>query len=457
MQDNGWSKVGTQGRHRHVPSQPSKRGTPKSTPGHNPHQSTRAPKAELANNMPCDCQISLVALPATALASIFHHLDSVAGFRLAQTCHMCATEFAQQRRDFTRKACKELAPTVTRDPPDFDNRGGSSYGTTGNPVSMHVKWEQNPGSALRRLCAISQQADYVNLVNELWRQTWSKTLWSDLVCDGMPEVWPVPVNEHHNWGEWQLLPYIKIEIQIASDEHLRLPWNWLALMLLYAPAAGLRHCLFADAPQLPEELGSCCADSVHIHISLRRPAQADKFQLIMYKTLKDSSDFWSGNEDADDTCSVDSLYGYAYPNSNTVHVKPSSMQKVAITGSWCKMLPDALWSLWKAHHRYHARGMTVGDNIAVDLRDVYIADDSEQLFEYCAHWDLAFPPINVNNEFKPFACEVVGQSNWNLKRQQAKQRSQVKKVKAVGQKSKAGKSRSSQPSLTCQDVDFVIS
>lgn len=154
--------VGAQSKHRHVPSQP---GIPKSNPGCNP---TQAPQTK-----PHDCQLSLVALPATALTSIFHHLDSVDGFNLAQTCHACAAEFAHQQADFTQIVWEELAPTVTRDPPRGDCEG---YGTASNPVSLHVKQAKNPDSTLRRLYAVSQQPYCVDVVNELWRQAWPQAL-----------------------------------------------------------------------------------------------------------------------------------------------------------------------------------------------------------------------------------------------------------------------------------------
>ena len=76
---------------------------------------------------------------------------------------------------------------------------------------MRLKWEKNPGYALRRLYAISQQPDPVHLVNEMWRRAWPETLWSDLLCDGMPEHWLDDA------------PWINIEPQIASDEQLQLP------------------------------------------------------------------------------------------------------------------------------------------------------------------------------------------------------------------------------------------
>ena len=453
MQDNGWSRGGAQGRHRHVPSQQGITAMPKSILRHYPNQPTHTAKPDPTNNAPPDCQISLVVLPATALSSIFHHLDSVTGFRLAQTCRTCASEFAHQRSDFTRKACKEISPTVTRDPPHPSSYPyGYPYGTFGNPVSINLKWENNPGSALRRLYAISQQPDHVHLVNEMWRQAWPKTLWSNLLCDGMPESWPASDEDYMGYT----LLHVIIEIQVASEERLRLPWNWLALLLLHAPAAGLRHYYYANAPQMREEVAS----PIKIWINLQRPAQAEKFQLIMYKRPGSNSEVWSGKENPNDICAVYSLSDVGFPD--TIRVIPSSMQQVAITGSWCQVLPDASWPLWQARRGDHLRGLTEADHIAFDLWDMYVASrfDRCQCFEYTSDFFRTFfPPTGVStkfteefSEFKPFTCEVAGQSDWNPKLQKAK----VKKVKAKGQKRQAGKSRSSRASLSCQDIDWVI-
>lgn len=187
--------AGAQGRHRHVPPQP---GAPNSTALH-------------------DCRCSLLVLPATALAAIFDHLDSVDGFSLAQTCHACATEFAHQK---AQKIRQELALTISRDPPTGDS---PCYGTEMNPVSLHIKWEKNPDSALRRFYAISQRPDCVHFVNALWRQAWPEALWTDMLHDGLSWGWPdAQSNAHHedDHDEWEIC--VIVQVQIASDEPLQL-------------------------------------------------------------------------------------------------------------------------------------------------------------------------------------------------------------------------------------------
>ena len=189
------------------------------------------------------------------------------------------------------KCCTELLPVVFRDPP-FPCNGSDDdpYGTLDNPVTLHVVWKENPGAAMRRLYAISQQPDGVRFVNELWRQAWPKTLWSELLCDGIPAVLS-PATYCNG-------PVFMVNIQLSSDEPLWLPWDWLAQVLLHAPAAGLNYCLNADGVlQLQGQLP-------YIRVSVRRCAQAGRFQTVMYKTLYHGDDTWSGNEDTDDTCTL---------------------------------------------------------------------------------------------------------------------------------------------------------
>ena len=419
MQDSDWSRVGAEGRHRHVPFQKG-------------------------NGPP---QVSLAALPATALACIFHNLNSIAAFKLAQTCRACATEFAYQRRAFTSKAWNELVPTVTCDPQQARNIATHPQ----NVLPIHVKWEQNPGSALRRLYAYSQHPDSVYPLEEVWKQAWPKTIWSDLLCDGMPYTCrcayhsePLPV---------QL--YINVVIQIASDEQLKLPWNWLTLLVDYA-AGGLRHHLYATVPRLQEEYGD---GRLNVHISLQRPAQAGKMQEIMFKNFWDTIEFWSfwyDAEEADDLYSVNPWeVDHCLDELPWVLVTPINMQTVAITSNWCQVLPNALWPLWEARHGCHACGLTEGDNIAVDLRDMYLDDGLHQCCgEFADFTDLLCAQISVSNVSTPLT-KAASQSDWKVKRQQAKQRAKVKNMKAKGRNSQACKSRSSQASI-CQDIDWVI-
>ena len=240
----------------------------------------------------------------------------------------------------------------------------------------------------------------------------------------MPKAFPVPIRGSNG----QSLLHIEIQIQIRSDEPLQLPWNWLAGTLQYAPAAGLRHYLDTN---LPELLGGFAdiglrwgrfqhfqeGDCVCMDISLFRPAQADQFQFIMSRNLEGCNDTWLGVEEV--YHSFDMSY-HGCP-SNAIHVKPKHMQKVAVTGEWCQMLPDASKPLWKAHHGIDMGGQTVGDDIAADLHDSHYW--IQLMFDACEEcWSLMdVHVVPLNNDFKPFTCEVAGQSDWHLKKQQVKQ------------------------------------
>lgn len=184
------------------------------------------------------------------------------------------------------KCCQELAPLVTRLPPKEDINYGM-YGLYQNEVCLSAKWA-NPGAALRRIYTMSSQP---GAMNELWRHAWPKSLWSDLLADGLSETWPV-LEVDHNGYEHQL--HIRLRIDVASDEPLQLPWNWLAQYLLHTPAAALEHYLHAIDPQLSTWLFA--------EITLYRPAQAGRTQEVMFKSFSGFVELH--DDDASDTCSV---------------------------------------------------------------------------------------------------------------------------------------------------------
>lgn len=202
-----------------------------------------------------------------------------------------------------------------------------------------------------------------------------------------------------------------------------MPWNWLNLLVDDA-AGGLRHHLSATAPQLPVEL--IRDGELKVEISLQRPAQADKMQEIMHKIFWDSTDFqssWYEDEEATDLYSVNPWeVDHCLDELPWVLVTPINMQQVAITGSWCQVLPNALWPLWEARHGCHAYGMTEGDNIAVDLREFYLDDGLDQCCgEFADSTDLLCAQISGSNVSMPLT-KAADQSDWTVKRQQAKQR-----------------------------------
>ncbi|DBA98949.1 TPA: hypothetical protein ACH3X1_014693 [Trebouxia sp. C0004] len=89
-----------------------------------------------------------------------------------QPPYMTAKSYSSEACEKAQKIWEELALSVTRDPP----RGDSPYYCTEmDRVSLHVKWENNPGSA---------SGQTVWIINAVWRQAWAKTLWADVVRDG---------------------------------------------------------------------------------------------------------------------------------------------------------------------------------------------------------------------------------------------------------------------------------
>ncbi len=398
-QEHGWSRVEAQGRHKHVPSEP---GTLNSLRSH-------------------DCQLSLLALPATALASIFQHLDSVDSFKLAQTCHACATEFAHQKADFAQKVWRELALTVTRDPPKGDY---ALYGTNFDPVELRVKWEKNPGSALRRFYGISQRPDGGDLMNELWRQAWPEALWSDVLCDGLLCAWPAVHSEAHNTfncSKWQIQLCINVEFQVSSDEPLRFSWDWLAKTLLYAPVAGLRYHLNATASQqMQQDLHNqhVTADESHsahtrIQAHLHRPAQGDQLQEIMAKDwyYYPGSDvnYHSGCYDDWEYDPTGCFYHQAWASTQVevcgdLYRKSRHEQMVAITGSWCQALPDASVDVSYARYTSDSHGiyMTLGDDMVVDLK--HTAAQLEDSWR--AHFRCHVHGVTVGDEHLRHSAEL---------------------------------------------------
>lgn len=152
---------------------------------------------------------------------------------------------------------------------------------------------------------------------------------------------------------------------------------------------------------------------------------------VMFKTLHDGIDTWSGKEDADDYCSVDSFYP-DYP-TDAIHLAHAETchNRQLVRGA--------------SHHGCHV-GMTGKDVVAVEF--VYLAEPLKQTNE---GWfgDNLIAPSSVSNLFKLFTCKIAGWLDWNLERQQAKQQEKVKKVRAAGR-------ACPQASLAYQDIDLKI-
>ena len=325
-------------------------------------------------------------------------------------------------------------------------RGQDPCGTRENPVSLRLKW-QSPGYALQCIYDMSKQPA---LMNQLWRQVWPEYLWSDLLADGLSEVWPVTFNNYYGHEETSL-PYINVAIEIASDEKLCLPWDWLARCLLYAPAASLTYYLNASGPLALQQ------QDKEYYVSLHRPAQAYQTQRVMYKTFGADDwlwplqhtvfeDTWSAEEDADKTCSKFARPFDCLCNA-PIYTRPIHRQQVAITGSWCQVLPDADRDLSCVHFGYDMAGMTDGDDIAVEFERLVEVEEAGLCgTQYGVH--IAF------SEFIPFTCEIARHPDWKQKRQEAKKRAKGKKAKVARRRSKGevGMTRVSKASWLCEDM-----
>lgn len=322
-----WHKVGPRGKHKKVsvpvPSScsPSLLNHVAQTPDPSPHIL-----------LPSNESASLSSLPATALASIFHHLDCASALRLATTCHTCAAEYHAHVAEFAGKCWDELTPTVTCDDPDLEelqiseheHRHVDAQDTYGydSPVVLRVKWEHSQTKALDRIHTMSQTAGFLE---ELWRRTWPQKLWADLMADGMPELQP-----HLMLRGGPYSSCVCVHILMASDTFLQLPWDWLKMALQCAPAAALTQNLNANGLQ----------QNRTYEFTLHRPAQLGRTQEVMFRYFPHPQETLDELQDADDSRSVVSFDWLQQPASD-VYVRPEHQQMVAVTGSWCVELPDA--------------------------------------------------------------------------------------------------------------------
>lgn len=407
--DNGWSQVGSKGRHKHVPNMRSLAAV---TMTAKDSKSALAPAPPLDSTLD-DCSFSLLSLPAIALASIFHNLDSTSSYQLAQTCRACAVEFTLQKSDLPRKCCSEFLPVVTRTPATQQQ----PYGSSANPIVLQLHW--NEPSALSKIYALASEPCFMW---DLWRHTWPEALWSDLLADGLPEVWPEAFIDDDIW-ERQL--QVRVEINVTSDELMQLAWTWLAEYVVRGSATALTH-------YLKNKFGKVLDGVINLQVSLFRPAKAGHSQLIMRKYFGYHE---IGNWDTDDdTCSVHSVMG---SDTGLTYKTPLCLQKVAITGKWCPELPDA-HGLWEAHCGDKSAALsafTFGDQI-----DVGLCCDCESTYGLCGYEDDAysywFGSMSDGLEEFDYIDDGLEQPNWNFKRKEAKVKGSIKKGKAARRKSK---------------------
>ena len=435
QQQCDWSSVGPQGRHQHVCAHATT-SPPQLLPV---CQRSQAIIAQLQQAIPCSqadaVTASLLTLPAIALTSIFHHLDCTSAHSLAQTCRTCAAEFAQQRAEFVQKCAEELAPTVTRIEPTFslsqqlgiheaaeDEEVYMCKYAYDTPVLLQVQWEQNSHCVLRQVHAMSRLPGFLDA---LWRHAWPKLLWSDLVADGMPEV---PPSEECSDGSVLVAPMlIHAGIEVASDIFLQLPWEWLACLLDIA-ADSLTHVLSTTGPHQARSYRLC----------VWRPAQAGQLQIIMsrdcYSPVVETCPGGAGQHEY---CVYTHEQYHSCEPSETIYVRPSHLQKVAITGAWSSVLPDASQDLWHAHNGCCLHCLTDGDDIAFKfgcLSDAIVVEPERLAGSYeevCMEGSHYFLCRDVDTLLKPYTCEVEAGSDYRLKRQKAKTKGHAKKARKL--------------------------
>lgn len=204
-----------------------------------------------------------------------------------------------------------------------------------------------------------------------------------------------------------------------------------------------------------------------IGTSLHRPAQADELQEIMYQNLycfPANDVYYSITCQEWDYDESESALSWPLGRALEWYIKPSCQSKVAITGSWCKALPDASVALMYPRESltmYMPDSpdvyMTSADDMIVNLKD-----SAEQLEDlWWAHFrchvhdvSVGEPAIHFDHCLHYFShdfllmlgsYEVADQSDWKMKRQQAKQRGRVKseRAKAAWQQKKVRMRKSS--------------
>ena len=114
----------------------------------------------------------------------------------------------------------------------------------------------------------------------------------------------------------------------------------------------------------------------YIDVSLHRPAQANELQGVMSQGLR--YDAGRDNEDWSQHNNEDELQAWKPPYDEVcsgLHFKACHEQRVALSGSWCQVLPDASMGLSQAHARLNAGydhcspgiHFTLGDDMIVTV------------------------------------------------------------------------------------------
>ncbi len=283
---------------------------------------------------------SLTLLANTALACIFQNLDSSSAFSLAQTCRACAGEFAQQNSSLAKKCLVELTPTVTCTPREDHDEIGQD-GVWVPPLSFTVHWKDSAKDAICRVHDLSQKPGFWR---SFWNAAWPTFQWSETLGDGLPILTDEQdVSIHYSYNS------LHVDMLMESNQKLYVSWEWLYAQLMDSFATVLWEALWAARSWPPGE------HRIRLRIHLYRPAKDGRFQEVMDHT----TDCGSADSDSE-TFSVHPYTWSELENSKyPVFVLPIHMQKVTVTGTWCRWLPNADWPLWHAHHGGSMQGTVV--------------------------------------------------------------------------------------------------
>ena len=291
--------------------------------------------------------LSLTLLPGTALACIFHHLDSSSAFSLAQTCRACASEFVQQKSELAKKCLAELAPTVTCTPKGDHDEVGQD-GVCVPLLSFAVHWKDSSEDAICRIYHLSQKPGFWR---SFWNAVWPTFQWSETLVEGLL----TSTYEHTGYAHYSDNS-VHVDMLMESNQKLYVSWEWLCAQLLDSFATVLSEVLWAAMTARSWPPGE---HGIMLRMRLYRPAKNGRLQEVIHHTV----DSCSPDSDYLETFSMQScdMHNRWEFSQSPVPVLPAHMQIVTVTGTWCRWLPDADWPLWHARHGSSMQGTVVGD------------------------------------------------------------------------------------------------
>ena len=385
----GWCEVGPHGKHKHVPRHQQEPGCQHLLFPHFTHQPPDA--VGISDRKEVQDVFSLTLLPDTALACIFQNLDSSSAFSLAQTCRACAGEFAQQKSSLAKKCLAELTPTVTCTlRGEHDEVGQDNVHVPS--LSFAVHWKDSAKDAICRIHNLSQKPGFWR---SFWNAAWPTFQWSGTLCDGLP----ILTDELDVGIQYSYNP-VHLDMLLESNQKLYVSWEWLYAQLLDSFATVLLEALWAARSWPPGE------HRIMLRMHLYRPAKDGRFQEVMRHTTDCSS-----SDSDSETFSVHP-YPWSEYSEYPVPVLHARMQKVTVTGTWCRWLPNADWPLWHAHHGGSMQGTVVGDLFRSPLNPfLEYADLEYDMYAYDPCYDH-LTVLAEEQSLKVFTCEVDIEPCW---------------------------------------------